>query len=61
MTTDDGWVVTPKPAPPELSSDFEAPPFDASLPFEHAHVTGWASFGELIGADGVKALAKAVL
>lgn len=57
----DGWVVEPRPAPPALDETFEPNRYDGSLPHEHDHIRDWAAFGELIGPEGVKALAKAVL
>lgn len=62
LMTDQGWVVTPKPAPPELAEDFEAERYAGSEPL-HAgsHIRDWASFGELLGPEGVKALERSVL
>lgn len=58
--TDDGWTVTPKPSPPELREGFEPTRYDGSVPHENDHIRDWASFVELAGEEGMKALAKAV-
>lgn len=60
MSAPDGWIPDPRPVPPELTPEFTAEPFTGDPPHLHDHITGWASFLELIGPDGVKALAKAV-
>lgn len=54
---DDGWVVTPKLAPPELAEDFHAEPYTSSEPLHaSSHIRDWASFAELVGHDGLKLL-----
>lgn len=58
MTTD--WVPESRPAPPELEEGFEPTRYDGSVPNEHDHIRDWASFVELAGEEGMKALAKAV-
>jgi hypothetical protein len=60
-TSTDGWVVEPKEAPAALAEDFRALPFVSPEPL-HAgdHIRDWASFLELIGPEGMAALAKAV-
>ena len=58
---DDGWMVEPKPAIPALAEDFEPTRYSSSEPLHaHTHIRDWASFLELVGPEGMAALAKAV-
>jgi hypothetical protein len=58
--TDPGWVPESRPVPEALTDTFTSPGYDPSIPLEHEHIKDWASFAELAGPDGLKALMKAV-
>ena len=46
--TDPGWVVTPKPEPPELTDNFTAEPFTGRIE--------WVSIQEKIGSTKMEEL-----
>lgn len=55
------WVPDPRPVPEGLEKDFKAEPYVEPEPLHaHTHIRDWASFLELVGPEGVAALAKAV-